>query len=148
MLPLIDRLALIWSMRGRAITRAALTRRSVLSEKPNTRFRLGSQRVYLVPPETGTSVTIEEPVELVPAATRWPCEDSPVCATCRPKLPRTGIWPRLVSRLNCTYGVMSFSRTFQLGGTPIHASGSPTPYVGIGAVWAPFGSTMKSWSML
>src|SRR5574337_1698553 len=69
MLPLIARLALIWSMRGRASTRAAPTRRSVLSVKLKTRLALGNQRVYLVPPETGTRVTTEEPVELVPAAT-------------------------------------------------------------------------------
>src|SRR5690242_11577856 len=119
MLPLIARLALIWSMRGRASTRAAPTRRSVLSVKLKTRFALGSQRVYLVPPETGTSVTTEEPVELVPAATRWPSEVSLVCATCTPMLPRTGTLPSEVSRPNCTNGVVSSSRTFQFGGTPI-----------------------------
>src|SRR5574337_265760 len=122
MSPLIARLALIWSMRGRASTRARPTRRSVLSVKPNTRFALGSQRVYLVPPDTGTSVTTEEPVVLVPAATRWPCEDSLVCATCTQLLPTTGTLPSEVSRLNCTNGVVSSSRTFQFGGTPIEES--------------------------
>src|SRR6185437_1225928 len=122
MLPLIARLALIWSMRGRASTRAAPTRRSVLGVNWNTRFALGNQRVYLVPPETGTSVTTEEPVELVPAATRCPCEDSLVCATCTPMLPRTGTLPSEVSMLNCTNGVVSSSRTFQFGGTPIDDS--------------------------
>src|SRR5574337_41212 len=122
MSPLIARLALIWSMRGRASTRATPTRRSVLSVKPNTRFALGSQRVYLVPPDTGTRVTTEEPVVLVPAATRWPCEDSLVCSTCTPMLPRTGTLDRKSTRLNCTNGVVSSSRTFQFGGTPIEES--------------------------
>src|SRR6185437_2788488 len=107
------------SMRGRASTRAAPTRRSVLGVNWSTRLALGTKRVYLVPPENGTSVTTEEPVELVPAATRWRCGLSFVCATCTPRLPRTGTLPSEVSMLNCTKGVVSSSRTFQLGGTPI-----------------------------
>src|SRR5690242_3629659 len=119
MLPDTPRLALIWSMRGRAITRAAPTRRSSCSPKPKIRFMLGRYLVNEVPPETGTSIALDPLVPPALASTRWPVDDCAVCAACTPKLPRRPTSPSVVSRLNCRYEVRSRSLTSQFGGTEI-----------------------------
>src|SRR5579885_3311888 len=72
---LIPMLALIWSVRGRAMVRATLKRTSLSCGRESTRLRLGKYRLKSVPPLVGSSTTAVEPPAVEPGASREPCED-------------------------------------------------------------------------